>query len=308
MKKALKVILEIVAIATFFAFLVLAIMFVSSIRVPAKANSYYPETDIGFPQYWQHDARLVRNVQSTLVRYGETVDLDGVFGPSTAQGVKNLQYQYGLTVTGIVDDHFARNFGVKNWPYNRGYTLYYMADLETIYARAQYEDLIYVCTGGDGYREDNAKNTGSHLFLFRDGKLIADTPCITGNQQKRHFTPLGSHVISSRKPEATGRYSKYYDLLHLGDSIYIHSELEYFEAWRDNQVLGAHQSDGSIRVPRDFADWLYRNEPNGVTVVIDDRSFQPYGTPGYEQLLEADDYADWEEDYWDEDYYDGSVG
>ena len=54
-----------------------------------------------------------------------------------------------------------------------------------------------------------------------------------------------------------------------------------------------------------FAEWLYKNEPNGVLVVIDDRAFSPYNAPGWEHLIEEDseysEYADWEYEYYGED-------
>ena len=94
-------------------------------------------------------------------------------------------------------------------------------------------------------------------------------------------------------------------MVHLNEKIYIHSLLDYFDKSHDHQTLGAHQSDGSIRIPEDFAYWLYKNEPKGVTVVIDDRAYQP-SSVGYKHLLTEDeytDYADWEDDYYDEEAF-----
>lgn len=301
MNKGLKVTLEILGTLALIAAIVLFFVLISSITVPAKAESAND-----FPSYWEHDAKLVRSVQTTLVTYGENVEIDGKFGAKTAQAVKNVQKRYGFTPTGVVDDSFAYSFQVENWPYNKGYTLYYMADLESIYERSDYEDLIYINLGGRGYDPKSPENTGSHLWLFRDGKLIADSPCITGNESKGYFTPVGVRHITGRKESASGRYSTYRWLVHLNEKIYIHSLLIYNDSSRDTQCLGAHQSDGSIRIPVEFAYWLYKNEPRGVTVVIDDRAYQP-SSVGYKHLLTDDeytDYADWEDEY---DYYDEEV-
>ncbi len=275
---------EFVGLAVAITVIVLIIVAICSITVPAKAE----END--FPSYWQHDSRLVKAVQETLNSYGEEVKIDGKFGAKTAQAVKNVQKRYGYTPTGVVDDDFAYNFHVNNWPYGKGYTLYYMADLESIYAASDYEDLIYISLGG--------RARTSHLCLFRDGELIAETACITGNEDKGYFTPIGVRHITGRKESASGRYSTYYWLVHLNEKIYIHSLLDYFDKSRDHQALGAHQSDGSIRIPKDFATWLYHNEPKGVTVVIDDRNFQP-ASIGYQDLIEDTDYTDWEDEYYD---------
>ena len=302
-RKLAKALLEIAVIV---AVIIGIIALLSSISV-AKAESADMGVNIGFPSFWQHDATVVTSLQESLVLYGEDIEVDGKFGAKTAMAVKRIQKKYGLTPNGIVDDTFAWMFQVQNWPYNTGYTLYYMANLQLIYDNSEYEDLIYITLGGRGYDPSNPEATGSHLWLFRDGKLIADCPCITGNESKGYFTPLGTRHIVGRHETETGKYSTYYWLLHLNEKIFIHSTLDYFEPEkRDHQVLGAHQSDGSIRVPTEFAKWLYDNMPNGVTVVIDDRAFSPYGAPGYEHLFEEDsewaEYADWEYNYSDYDY------
>ncbi|MBR3131379.1 murein L,D-transpeptidase [Candidatus Saccharibacteria bacterium] len=297
-KKLAKALIE---VAIIIAIIIGIFGLLSSFSV-AKAESYLDEYTVGFPSFWQHDATVVTSLQESLVLYGENVEIDGKFGPKTGQAVKNLQKKYGLNPNGIVDDTFAWMFQVQGWPFNTGYTMYYMANLELIYQNSDYEDLIYITLGGRGYDPSNPEATGSHLWLFRDGKLIADSACITGNESKGYFTPLGTRHITGRKDEEVGKYSTYYYLLHLNEKIYIHSLLEYFEPEkRDHQVLGAHMSDGSIRVPKDFAEWLYENMPDGVTVVIDDRAFSPYGAPGYEHLLEEEspfaEYVDWEHQF-----------
>ena len=295
-KKLAKALFQAVVII---AFIAVTIWFLGTLGI-AKAED--AET-IGFPSYWEHDTKLVTALQTQLVEYGEKVDIDGVFGAKTATAVKRLQRKYDMPVNGVVDDNFAWSFGVEGWPYDKGYTLYYMADLQSIYEQNDFEDLIYISLGGRGYDPENAENTGSHLWLYRNGELIADCPCITGDESKGHFTPLGVRHIRGRHRQETGRWSKYYWLVHLNETYFIHSLLDYYDGSRDQQVLGAHQSDGSIRVPEEFAKWLYTNERNGVAVVIDDRAFSPYGAPGSEHLLDEDsewtDYADWE--YEDED-------
>ena len=181
---------ELIGTAALIATIVLIIIAICSITVPAKAET-------NFPSYWQHDQKLVRSVQEALNAYGEEVNIDGKFGAKTAQAVKNVQKRYGLTPTGVIDDDFAYSFRVNNWPFGKGYTLYYMADLESIFEANDYEDLIYISLGGRGYDPQSPENTGSHLWLFRDGELIADSPCITGNESKGYFTPVGVRHITA---------------------------------------------------------------------------------------------------------------
>ena len=284
LKSKKRLALEFIGTAALIAAVILVVILVCSVTVPAKSEGFND-----FPSYWQHDADLVKSVQAALDAYGENVEIDGKFGAKTAQAVKNVQKRYGFAPTGVVDDDFAYAFGVANWSYGQGYTLYYMADLESIYEKSDYEDLIYISLGG--------RARTSHLCIFRDGNLVAETACITGNEDKGYFTPVGVRHIVGRKESDSGRYSTYRWLVHLNEKIFIQSLLDYFDPSRDHQQLGAHQSDGSIRIPDDLAEWLYKNEPKGVTVVIDDRNFQP-SSISYDYLLDlTEEYADWEDEY-----------
>lgn len=302
--KLLKTLLQLAGIA-------LAII---AIIVIITSTAHAEGTDaIGFPSYWDHDSGLVTKVQESLVLHEllPEKEIDGHFGPKTAKAVKDFQLKNGIYPSGVVNDETATKLGLSaaDWPYNQGWTLYYMANLQAIYDRkSNFEDMIYICLGGRGYNKDNPEATGSHLFIYRDGKLIADCSCITGNESKGYFTPLGTRSIKGRHEEDTGKWSKYYYLVHINEKIFIQSTLEYFDESRDHQVLGAHISDGSIRIPKQLAEWIYKNEPNGVLVVIDDRAYSPYNAPGWEHLIEEDgeysEYADWEEndgyEYYDE--------
>ncbi len=117
-------------------------------------------------------------------------------------------------------------------------TPYYMADLASIYAESDYEDLIYIARGG--------RSSITTVCLFRDGLLIA-----TKDWHKRDNLPLGVFTLGELSDEC---------------GIFLD----------------------------DFMYWLYHNESKNVTLVIDDRAYQPYNAPGYEWLFEDTDYADWD--------------
>ena len=230
--RGFRVIAEIVGVILLIGIIAAIITAICSITVPAKADGTND-----FPSYWQHDATLVKNTQRALRVFGEKLKVDGSFGPKTAQAVKNLQQKYGDTPTGVVDDSFAWSFRVKNWEQGQGYTLYYMADLETIYDNSDYEDLIYISLGG--------RARTPHFSLFRDGKLVAETALSQEND-----LPVGVFTLGEL------------------------TQLEFF-------------------IPEDLSDWLYANESEFITVVIDDRNFQP-SSIGYQDLIKDTDYADWD--------------
>lgn len=222
------------------AIVVATIIVVCSIYVPAKSEAF-PEGAISFPSYWEYDTALVKNLQRTLNTYDEDIKVDGKFGPKTSRAIKNVQARYNLDVTGVVDDDFARSFGVADWP--KGQTMYYMADHEAIYDLSDYEDMLYISLGG--------RSGTQHFSLFRDGILIAETDLEVKEPGK---FPVG--YLSFGKLDRRGwlRYAN---------------------------------------IPDDLLDWLYANESEDITVVIDDRNFQPTSL-GYENLIDDDTYADWD--------------
>ena len=111
-----------------------------------------------------------------------------------------------------------------------------------------------------------------------------------------------------------------YDLSDYEDMLYIslggRSGTQHFSLFRDGILIaetdlevkepgkfpvgylsfGKLDRRGWLRytnIPEDLLDWLYANESEDITVVIDDRNFQPTSL-GYENLIDDDTYADWD--------------
>lgn len=111
-----------------------------------------------------------------------------------------------------------------------------------------------------------------------------------------------------------------YDLSDYEDMLYIslggRSGTQHFSLFRDGILIaetdlevkepgkfpvgylsfGELDRHGWLRyanIPDDLLDWLYANESEDITVVIDDRNFQPTSL-GYENLIDDDTYADWD--------------
>ncbi|MBR3320169.1 murein L,D-transpeptidase [Candidatus Saccharibacteria bacterium] len=232
-----------------------------------------------FPSYWKFDPELVKAVQTRLNHYGANLSVDGDFGPATGQAVKQFQKKKGLSISGVVDDDVARVLKIKNWP--SGTTMYYMANLETAYDDSPYDDLIYISLGG--------RARTSHFALFRDGILVAECACITGDEDRENITPIGIHKVGSKSKIRDGHGYSYYDQLWLevrgvNSNYAIHSLLDFGNGNIGDQILGSHASKGCIRIPFDLAKWLRKNIPTGVTVVIDDRNYQP-SSIGYDDFI-----------------------
>ncbi|MBQ2638442.1 murein L,D-transpeptidase [Candidatus Saccharibacteria bacterium] len=247
------------------------------------ATSASAETTTDYPSFWYFDSTLVRNVQRALNDHGASVKVDGDFGPATATAVKSFQLTKGLKVSGVVDDDTADKLGLRNaeWPYGEGKTLYYMADFTKKAPKTGY--VIYVALGG--------RSQTPHFALFKDGKLVAETPCITGHQNDGAFTPVGVHAVSKKSDTRTSSHGYYYySQLWLkvngkNTDYAIHSLLHKTNGQLvAGQTLGTQKSDGCIRLPDELAAWLRQNIKVGTTIIIDDRAYSP-SSVGYDALI-----------------------
>lgn len=249
---------------------------------PAHAEA---ETTTDYPSFWYFDAKIVRNIQRALNDHGARPQLkvDGDFGPTTATAVKDFQLAKGLKVSGVVDDDTADKLGLRNseWPYGEGYTMYYMANLAKKAPNRGYT--IYIALGG--------RSQQPHLGIFKAGKLIAETACITGDQQHGYLTPVGVHSVSKKSDTRTSDHGYYYyDQLWLkvngkNTDYAIHSLLHKLSGDTvTGQTLGTQKTNGCIRIPDDLAAWLRHNLPTGTTVIIDDRAWSP-SSIGYDTLI-----------------------
>jgi lipoprotein-anchoring transpeptidase ErfK/SrfK len=147
-----------------------------------------------------------------------------------------------------------------------------MADLESIYDKRKSEYVLYISLGG--------RARTSHFSLFKDGILVAECNCITGDENKGQYTPLGVHSVSKKSKSRNGDGYTYYDCLWLkikgkNSNYAVQSLLDFGERDIGNQTLGSHASNGSIRLPFEFAKWLRKNIDVGTYVIIDDRNYQP---------------------------------
>ncbi len=60
---------------------------------------------------------------------------------------------------------------------------------------------------GDTYAEVDL--SGQHVFVVKDGKVVFDTACVTGNESQGHATPAGTYGITYKQRNATLRGENY---------------------------------------------------------------------------------------------------
>ena len=252
------------------------------------------EGAIGFPSYWEYDTNLVSQIQSRL-NYWNNADLtvDGKFGPATAKAVKDYQSKEGLTASGVVDDATAERLQATGWP--SGTTMYYMANLEAIRSKSTCEYLLYVSLGG--------RARTSHISIFHNGTLVAETACSTANESNGYYTNAGVFTVyrKSVRRELFGddRFMWYNqtwlvpeklsgsDVQTLEANMFaIESECYKLETLDiiPGQQMGTHETEGNICVPLDLSAWIMENIPVGATVAIDDRNYQP-SSIGFEDFI-----------------------
>lgn len=107
------------------------------------------------------------------------------------------------------------------------------------------------------------------LFLFERGELKADMYCSTGKTTTEtpagEFLKYGSkHTIYSDADPDVAYYG-----IKLNGRVYIHSVSHVSGDYTKSiNMLGRKSSHGCIRVPLDWAEWFYKNIPDGTKVTI----------------------------------------
>lgn len=110
-----------------------------------------------------------------------------------------------------------------------------------------------------------------HLWLYRDGNLIVETPVVTGDPTKGNGTPTGTHAIWSRERNRylTGDTWKSWVNYWLpfdwrGDGLHDSS-------WRSSyggNIYRGGGSHGCVNVPPGKAPTVYENTFHGMPVIV----------------------------------------
>lgn len=126
-----------------------------------------------------------------------------------------------------------------------------------------YEDI------GNTYIEVSLEN--QHVWVYKDGSLVMETDCVTGDLSKGHDTPVGIYFISER---ISGKYlrgdgyktwvNKWMRLTNRGHGLHD-------ATWRNSFGGNIYTYDGShgcINLPKKFAYDLYDVTYKGMPVII----------------------------------------
>ncbi len=241
-----------------FAVAVIAVIFIIAIGLASSA--YAEETTdptLSFPRYRENPVSEVKQVQTAL---GLTPD--GIFGPEVSKAIKSFQADYGLPVTGIVDQNTADYLGITL----QTNFLCYEVNLNEVVNT--YEDSVYLIYVNTYLKE---------LTVFRhryDGSwkaLLGPVSCAVGASGQ---TPVGVFEIYDNSSEyfEHGRYLWCNPSFFNGEyGIHSVSYDPETEEW-GTEALGESVSLGCVRVENSVANWIRLSCPIGTSVVIDDRA------------------------------------
>ena len=133
----------------------------------------------------------------------------------------------------------------------------------TPYMKQEYTDI------GDTYIEVSISD--QHVWVYKKGKKIMDSACVTGNSNKGHDTPKGTYFISER---INGKFltgdnyktwvNKWMRLTNQG--VGLHDA--YWRYSFGGQIYRSNGSHGCINLPKDFAYKLYDKTYVGMPVIV----------------------------------------
>ena len=118
--------------------------------------------------------------------------------------------------------------------------------------------------------------TGQHVYAFKDGALVWDAPCVTGNISKNYTTPPGIYSLTykekdrilrgAKKADGTYEYESHVDYwMPFNGGIGLHDA-----AWRNKfggtiyQTSGSH---GCVNLPPAQVPALYEFVYKGIPVI-----------------------------------------
>lgn len=126
---------------------------------------------------------------------------------------------------------------------------------------------------GDTFVEINL--TEQRMFFYKEGKLLVDTPVVTGNPERNGGTPTGCYSLDEKKSPAivkgeTYRKNKSGEVtywLPFSGEIGIHDCGDWRERF-GGQIYLKNGSKGCVNAPYEAVEAIYRNIETGTPVII----------------------------------------
>ena len=120
---------------------------------------------------------------------------------------------------------------------------------------------------GDTYVEVNL--TAQHVILYKNGKMIMEADCVSGNSSRGYDTPAGVYGITYKQRDATLNGENYSTpvsyWMPFNKNIGLHDA-----GWRSSfggDIYKTSGSHGCVNLPPDFASKLYEYVDKGTPVI-----------------------------------------
>lgn len=125
---------------------------------------------------------------------------------------------------------------------------------------------------GDTYAEVDL--SGQHVFVVKNGKVVFDTACVTGNESQGHATPAGTYGITYKQRNATLRGENYETpvsyWMPFNGGIGFHDA--YWRSRFGGTLYRTGGSHGCVNLPPSSAKKIYSLVEQGTPVICYHRS------------------------------------
>ncbi len=111
--------------------------------------------------------------------------------------------------------------------------------------------------------------TKQHIWVYKDGKLVTESDCVTGNSSKGHDTPTGIYQITYKEHNATLKGENYSSDVTYWMPFYYNVGL-HDAPWRKafgGTIYKRSGSHGCVNLPPSIAEKVYVNIEKGTPVV-----------------------------------------
>lgn len=109
-----------------------------------------------------------------------------------------------------------------------------------------------------------------HVYVYKEGKLVAETDCVSGKASVGNFTPDGTYAITYKEKDATLNGENYSSdvkfWIPFNGNIGMHDA-----SWRSSfggEIYVASGSHGCVNLPTDKAKSVFDNVEKGEAVVV----------------------------------------
>ena len=116
--------------------------------------------------------------------------------------------------------------------------------------------------------------SGQHVFVVKNGKVVFDTACVTGNESQGHATPAGTYGITYKQRNATLRGENYETpvsyWMPFNGGIGFHDA--YWRSRFGGTLYRTGGSHGCVNLPPSSAKKIYSLVEQGTPVICYHRS------------------------------------